>query len=90
MASPISSVSAIQAQTAVQPPVARQKAPESKPQTPITDTVHISTAARVTSAVVSAAQAALQEAIETPAQTTKEAGAGDLQARRLLAKETAK
>lgn len=37
----------------------------------------------------SAAQAALQEALETPAQTAKEAGTGDMQARRLLAKEAA-
>jgi len=33
--------------------------------------------------------AALQEARETPAQTAKEAGLGDLQAKRLLAKEAA-
>jgi hypothetical protein len=31
----------------------------------------------------------LQEALETPAQTAKEAGTGDAQARRLLAKEAA-
>ena len=36
-----------------------------------------------------AAQAALREALETPAQTAKEAGTGDLQAKRLLAKEAA-
>ncbi|HUV71178.1 MAG TPA: hypothetical protein VMW15_16080 [Terracidiphilus sp.] len=41
------------------------------------DTVHIS----------SAAKAAMQEAIETPAQTAREASAGDQQALRLLAKE---
>jgi hypothetical protein len=35
------------------------------------------------------AKAALQEAIETPAQTAKEANGGDLQAKRLLAKEAA-
>jgi hypothetical protein len=34
--------------------------------------------------------AALEEATETPAQTAKEAGSGDLQAQRLLAKEAAK
>jgi hypothetical protein len=43
------------------------------------DTVHIS----------SAAKAAMQEAVETPAQTAKEASAGDHQAQNLLAKEQA-
>lgn len=43
-----------------------------------TDTVQISSAAL-----------ALQEAVETPAQTAKEAGHGDHQAQRLLAKEAA-
>ena len=37
----------------------------------------------------STAQAALQEASETPAQTAKEAGGGDMQAKRLLTKESA-
>jgi hypothetical protein len=37
----------------------------------------------------SAAQSALQEATETPAQTAKEAAGGDLQAQRLLAQEQA-
>jgi hypothetical protein len=37
----------------------------------------------------SAAQAALQEAVETQAQTAREAGQGDLQAKILLAKEAA-
>ena len=44
-----------------------------------TDTVQIS----------SAAKAALQEAMETPAQTAKEAHSGDIQAKKLLAKEEA-
>ena len=35
----------------------------------------------------STANAVLQEATETPAQTTKEASAGDVQARRLLARQ---
>jgi hypothetical protein len=52
---------------------------ESKPQPAATDTVQIS----------SAAKKALQEATETPEQTAKEARSGDLQAKRLLAKETA-
>jgi hypothetical protein len=43
------------------------------------DTVQISTAA----------QSALQEIIETPVQTATEARSGDIQAQRLLAKETA-
>ncbi|MCU1274598.1 MAG: hypothetical protein JWO48_2029 [Bryobacterales bacterium] len=50
-----------------------------------TDTVHISSAAQ---AKLSTAQAALQEAAETPAQTAKEASGGDGQAQRLLARET--
>lgn len=37
----------------------------------------------------SAAQAALKEMTETPAQTAKEASGGDVQAKRLLAKEEA-
>ena len=46
------------------------------------DTVQLSQTAQ-------AALAAMQEAAETPAQTAKEAGQGDGQAQRLLAKETA-
>jgi len=57
------------------PPRVPAPVPQSVPQ----DTVELS----------SAAQAALQESLETPAQTTKEAGAGDPDARRLLAKEAA-
>jgi len=49
-----------------------------KPQPAATDTVKISVVAQ-----------ALQEATETQAQTTKEAGSGDVQARRLLAQEAA-
>jgi hypothetical protein len=45
----------------------------------VNDTVQISTAA----------QAALKEAVENPAQTAKEALGGDRQAQRLLAKEEA-
>ena len=48
------------------------------------DTVHLSSSAQ---AQLSAAQAAVQEATETPAQTAKEARGGDLQARHLLARE---
>jgi hypothetical protein len=46
------------------------------------DSVKLSSAAQ-------AQLAALQEATETPSQTAKEAGNGDLQAQRLLAKESA-
>ncbi len=68
------------------PPVPKAVTADSKgaqplPQPPIrpnTDTVQISSAAL-----------ALQEAIETPTQTAKEASAGDHQAQRLLAKEAA-
>jgi hypothetical protein len=48
-------------------------------QTLSTDTVQIS----------SAAQTALQEVLEVPAQTAKEARGGDHQAQRLLAREAA-
>ena len=61
------------------------KSTESKPQsTPAktTDSVQLSHIAQ-------AALAALKEVTETPAQTAKEAIHGDLQAKRLLAKETA-
>jgi len=51
---------------------------QSKPQPAHSDTVQISAAAL-----------ALKEAIENPAQTAKEAAAGDTQARRLLAREAA-
>ena len=60
--------------------VGQQKAPpESKPQRVPKDSVELS----------SSAQAALQEAMETSAQTAKEAGKGDAQAKRLLAREAA-
>jgi hypothetical protein len=39
--------------------------------------------------ISSAAQVALKETLETPAQTAREAAGGDHQAQRLLAKETA-
>ena len=60
-----------------------QKSTQSKPA-PVAgnDSVQLSQAAQ-------AALAALQEARETPAQTSKEAGNGDLQARKLLATEAA-
>jgi hypothetical protein len=75
MVSPVASPPQVRAQAEVQPPAARQSA---KPQPAATDTVKISVAAQ-----------GLQEATETQAQTTKEAGSGDLQAKRLLAQEAA-
>jgi hypothetical protein len=56
------------------------KPAQSKPSgASTTDTVHLS----------SVAQSLIQEATETPAQTAREAAGGDVQARRLLAKEAA-
>lgn len=62
--------------TAANPRPAPAQAPSPSPAA--TDTVQISNAAR-----------ALQEAVETPSQTAKEASRGDRQAQRLLAKEAA-
>jgi hypothetical protein len=78
MISPVSSASHVQPQAAVQPSQTRQPAQAATPQAAVTDTVKISNAAKI-----------LQEATETPAQTAKEAGSGDLQARALLAREAA-
>ena len=61
---------------AANPKPAPAQAPSTSPAA--TDTVQISNAAR-----------ALQEAIETPSQTAREASRGDRQAQRLLAKEAA-
>ena len=60
-----------------------QKPAKPTPQSAPMDTVRLSSTAQ-------ARLAALQEVRETPAQTTKEAGQGDRQAQRLLAKESAK
>ncbi len=78
MISPVSSVPAAQpvAQNTSQP-AAAPPASSSHPAT--ADTVQIS----------NAAQAMLQEAMENPAQTAKEAASGDHQAIRLMAKEAA-
>jgi hypothetical protein len=86
MISPISSTPAAApaaATTISATPVAPSKspspsAPHSSASIPV-DTVHISSAART----------AMQEAIETPAQTAQEASGGDHQAQMLLAKEQA-
>ena len=68
-----------QPQPAPQPTDVRTKAAETRPQPVPRDSVQLS----------SSAQAALREALETPAQTAKEAGTGDVQAKRLLAKHAA-
>ena len=61
-----------------------QKTTQSPPKTPAGgDSVQLSQAAQ-------ARLATLQEVTETPAQTATEAGHGDLQAQRLIAKETAR
>ena len=82
MVGPITSSPQVQARAADQLPAARPAVPSQpaplKPLPAPTDTVKISVAAQ-----------ALQEATETQAQTTKEAGSGDVQARRLLAQEAA-
>jgi len=70
--------SAAHAQSAIQPQAATQPPVRSNPQPVHTDTVQISAAAL-----------ALKEAIENPAQTAREAAGGDLQAKRLLAREAA-
>jgi hypothetical protein len=68
------------------PPPAAQKA-SSEPQTAApSDTSAVPQEIVQLSA---AAQSALREATETPAQTAKEAGHGDAQAKRLLAKQAA-
>jgi hypothetical protein len=78
----IAITSAAHAAASTQPPVqskaATQQPAPSKVQPAPVDTVQISAAAQ-----------ALKEAIENPAQTAKEAASGDIQAKRLLAKEAA-
>jgi len=78
MISSVSNASHVQPQAAVQAPSTRQPAQAAAPKAAVTDTVQISNAAKI-----------LQEATETQAQTAKEAGSGDLQAKALLAREAA-
>jgi hypothetical protein len=82
MANGISSVTHTSpvAQTANPAPPKPSQAP--KQPAPPTDSVKLSQTAQ-------AAAAQSQELIETPAQTSKEAQGGDLQAKRLLASEAA-
>jgi hypothetical protein len=77
MSNPVGSVTQVQA--VPQPQDVKAPAPESRPQPVPQDSVQLS----------SAAQSALREATETPAQTAKEAGSGDMQAKLLLAKQEA-
>jgi len=81
LAQPNSTVDATQTEPAAKavtssPKPAVSQAPPAAPV--VSDTVQISNAAR-----------AIQEAIETPVQTAREARSGDRQAQRLLAREAA-
>lgn len=76
MISPISSTAPVQ--TAGQLVAASHPSQPQKAQSPVTDTVQLSSA-----------KAILQEASETPSQTDHEASTGDVQARNLLAREAA-
>lgn len=80
MAIPVASATHVQTQAPVKETVRRQPVPKAQPQQqpPVSDTVQISAAAK-----------ALQETIETPAQTAREASSGDVQAQRLLARQAA-
>ena len=79
MVNPVSNApTQVPAQPAVQPSQTRQPARAAAPKAAVNDTVQLSNTAKI-----------VQEATETQAQTVKEAGAGDLQARALLAKEAA-
>jgi hypothetical protein len=84
MPSSVTSATHTQPAAAVQPPPAPSKTTQSKPQPKpaANDTVQLSATAQ-------AQAAALQELRETSNQTVQEAHGGDLQAQRLLAKETA-
>ncbi len=81
MIHPVSS--STQTQAAIQPKATSQQAAQpqqpaqAKPPSP-TDTVTLSAAKQIA-----------QEAVETSAQTTKEAAGGDVQAKRLLVREAA-
>jgi hypothetical protein len=78
MISSVSSATHVQPQAPARPSQTRQPATASPTPAAVKDTVQISNAAKV-----------VQEATETQAQTAKEARAGDLQAKALLAREAA-
>jgi hypothetical protein len=75
--------------TPTQAPVPVQAAPANKPPAATKPRVAAAQDSLKDTVQISAAAQALQEAIENPAQTAKEASQGDPQARRLLAKEQA-
>ncbi len=77
MISSVSSVSA--AQPATQAAAPQPPSPAPAAHSIAADTVQISNAAKVL----------LQESLETPAQTAKEASAGDIQALKLIARHAA-
>lgn len=79
MASSVTSVTKVHAQTVVQPSAERQAPPEPKPHPHTTDTVQISAAAR-----------ALQQRTEAAAQTVQAAATGDVQAQAVLEKPVAR
>lgn len=74
-----------QTQAKAQPSVAQQSVAAPKPQ----QTAALTNQHPADTVRISAAAQALQEASETSAQTTREAGAGDVQAQRLVAKQAA-
>jgi len=76
MIAPVSN--ATQAQPPVQSKPSTQQPQQAKPQAAPTDTVTISAAKQI-----------VQESLENSVQTVKEAAGGDLQAKRLLAREAA-
>ena len=82
----INAISAVSSSTQAAPVAkpSQQAAPQRSKPTP----AHTEDSATLSS-VAQAALAASKEATETSAQTAKEAGLGDNQAKRLLAKETA-
>jgi len=76
----ISSINNVKpAQTTTQAATAQPASSTPTPQPTASDTVQISNAAK----------AMLQESVETPAQTAKEASAGDVQALKLIARHAA-
>lgn len=81
-------VSAISNVTQAQP-VARSTGTSTEKPTKSAPQAATSTDSVQLSAFAQTMLAAMQEATETPPQTTKEAGQGDLQAQRLLTREAA-
>ena len=69
-------------------PAPTTSAPPKKPSQPAKQTAPATDSVQISKTAQTAA-AALQEARETPTQTSQEAARGDLQARRLAAKEAA-